>query len=40
MRVMREPLQGAPKQLIPVVGEGLALEYDPEMTVGLTYEPK
>ena len=35
---MREPLRGAPKQLIRVVGEGLALEYDPEMTVGLTHD--
>ena len=36
----REPLWGAPKQRIRDVREGLAPEYDPELTVGLTYDPK
>ena len=40
MRVMREPLWGASKQRIRDVGEGLAPEYDPELTVGLTYNLK
>ena len=37
---MREPLCGASKQRIRVDGEGLAPEYAPELTVGLTYDPK
>ena len=37
---MREPLCGASKQRIRDVREGLAPEYDPELTVGLTYNPE
>ena len=37
---MREPLCRASKQRIRVGGEGLVPEYAPELTVGLTYDPK